>query len=434
MKLWQHREIWYLLMTLALALLLGIAIGIPFLFVAVVLTAYAVQHLRNVRKLHTWLTVEQSPEVPEAHGLWGDIFHELFLREKQRSADKYRLASMLSRFQEAANVFPDGMVIMTSEDKIEWANPTARDMMGIAIPKDVGRPITNLFRHPDFFSYLKKEDYSKELTLPSQERSESIITVQVIPFGFGRKLLIARDVTHVVNLEEMRSTFVANVSHELRTPVTVICGYLETINDMPELSKEILAQPITTMYSQARRMDQLVRDLLALARLETEPVHKEKANIDIAAMLASLRESALLLGGSKQQNIVVDADRELMLFGRRDELQSLFSNLINNAVRYTQAGGIIHVLWYKLETGEPVFTVQDNGPGIAAEHIPHLTERFYRVNADRSRETGGTGLGLAIVKHVLERHGGELRISSTPGKGSEFTCIFPALSALRRSA
>ncbi len=421
-------------MALIGALVLGVLIGYPFLVVSLVLGGYSVRHLRNIRKMHTWLMLGENRQVPEGSGVWSDIFNELFLKEKQRGGDKYRLTSMLNSFQDAANAFPDGMLILTSQHKIEWANPMACDMLGITMPKDIGRPLTNLFRHPDFIEYLKQQDYGREVTLPSQERAENIITVQVIPFGFGRKLLIARDITHIIKLEEMRSNFVANVSHELRTPVTVICGYLETISHMPEINKDMLKQPVATMYNQARRMDQLVRDLLALAKLETEPVHKEKSHVDVTAMLASLKESAEVLGGEKKQVITLEADADLMLFGRRDELQSLFSNIVNNAVRYTPAGGHIRISWVKNQNGEPVFSVQDDGPGIARAHIPHLTERFYRVNADRSRETGGTGLGLAIVKHVLERHGGELRINSEPDKGSEFICIFPQVSALRRSA
>ena len=434
MNLWQHRETWYVIFALVAAFFVGVLLGYPFMPVALLLGVYSIRHLINVRKLHRWLQLEDNRNVPEGSGVWSDIFNELFLKEKQSGGDKYRLTSMLNRFQEAAAAFPDGMLILSSANKIEWANPTACDMLGITMPRDTGRPLTNLFRHPEFIEHLKRESYGSELTLPSQERTDNIITLQVIPFGFGRKLLIARDVTHIIKLEEMRSNFVANVSHELRTPVTVICGYLETIKFMPEVNKELLSRPVDTMYAQAKRMDHLVRDLLALAKLETEPVHKEKSMVDVAAMLESLKEAALLLSGDREHQITFEVDDKLMLNGRRDELQSLFSNIVNNAIRYTPPRGHIRVKWARNSKDEPVFSVQDDGPGIAREHIPHLTERFYRVNADRSRETGGTGLGLAIVKHVLERHGGELRINSQLGKGTEFVCIFPQISALRQSA
>lgn len=428
----RQREFWWLLVLCVAVYLLGLPFGYPWLPVVIVLAVHALHSMANTRKLHRWLTGEGEEEIPDAGGLWGEIFHELFLHEKRSGGDKHRLSKLLSRFQEAAAVFPDGMVTLGPGDKIEWANPAACRLLGVTFPDDINRAVTNLIRNPEFVAYLKAEDYSKEITLPSPESPGTLTTLQIVPFGLESKLVLARDVTHVVNLEEMRTDFVANVSHEMRTPITVILGYLETLGKMSErgmLDADSLRQPLSTMNKQARRMDSLVRDLLTLARLETEPVLRDIQQVDVPAMLASLKEAAEILSGDNKHHITADIDPGLQINGKSGELHSLFSNLINNAVRYTPAGGDIHIRWGVNNQGQPVFSVRDTGPGIPRQHLPRLTERFYRVDADRSRASGGTGLGLAIVKHVIERHHGELIINSEPGRGSEFSAVFPRVSA-----
>lgn len=425
MQTFSHKEVWLLLVSVVAAFFLGKSFSAPLLPVVFVLAFFLLRHYLNIQKLYQWLSDDNARSIPESSGLWGDVFYQLFVREKKTGGSRSRLSNALKQFEDAAAVFPDGMLTLSRTNKIEWANARACDLLGISIPADYGQSISNLFRFPDFIEYLDKQDYSSEITISSPEKPGCIITLQLIPFGLGSKLLIVRDMTHVVKLEQMRTNFIGNVSHELRTPITVIYGYLETLKDMEDISPAQLKKSLLTMYQQSKRMESLVRDLLALSKLETAPLSKEKDLVDVPTIITGVREAAEVLSGDKAQHFVFDIDGQLLLPGQHEELHSLFSNLVNNAVRYTPAGGNIKVSWFMNKNAEAVFSVKDNGPGIPSEHIPHLTERFYRVDADRSRESGGTGLGLAIVKHVLERHDGRLQVSSRLGKGSEFVCIFP---------
>lgn len=420
-----QRELWQLSMACMAAGLLGLLFGRPLLFIIAALLIYIIVTLRNAFRLHAWLLKRDKLGLPEAHGFWGEIFHEIYLMEKETKGSRQRLSNMLTRFQEAASALPDGMVILTRRNKIEWANPAAARMLGISYPEDTGQAINNLIRHPDFMKYLLANNFTEEIRLGSPVSAEHVLNLQIIPYGSSQKLLITRDITHVGKLEEMRSKFVANVSHELRSPITVLSGYLETIQGMSGKSVSDLQRPLDTMAEQVSRMERLVTDLLTLSKLETEPVKFTNDIIDVPAMLTLMKESVALLSGDKHQNIEYEIENGLQLLGNHEELQSLFSNLISNAIRYTPAQGAITVGWYS-EASRAVFAVRDTGTGIAPQHIPNLTQRFYRVDADRSRETGGTGLGLAIVKHILERHDAELDIQSRLNEGSTFTCTFPA--------
>ena len=319
---------------------------------------------------------------------------------------------------------PDGVVILSQHNFIEWVNPIASSLLGISYPKDSGQKINNLIRHPDFQHYLRKNNYSKTITFPAPDNVDKTLTIQIIPFGYKQKMIFCRDITHISKLEEMRTIFVSNVSHEMRSPLTVLSGYLEMFSDKPPADEKSFKLAISNMYQQAMRMQRLVTDLLALSKMETAPV-EHTALVDIYTLLIALKENAEVLAKDKQHTITLKADQELNLRGNSDELHSLFSNLINNAVRYTPEHGNITISWQKLHD-EAVFSVSDDGPGIASQHIPHLTERFYRADVDRSRESGGTGLGLAIVKYAIERHDGRLEIRSTLGKGTTFTCYFPS--------
>ncbi|MDH5178623.1 MAG: phosphate regulon sensor histidine kinase PhoR [Gammaproteobacteria bacterium] len=422
----QHQQlVWQLILAGIAAGSLGLLFGWPMLFVSVFLIIYIIITLRNIFRLHSWFLKRDELDLPDAHGIWGELYHELYLMQKESRGNRQHLTNMLTRFQDAAAALPDGMVILTKRNKIEWANPAAARMLSIAFPRDVGQPVTNLIRHPEFLKYLMANNFGNELQLVSQIRVEHVLSVQVIPYGSSQKLLICRDITHVHKLEEMRSRFVANVSHELRSPITVLSGYLETIQGMSGRSVDDLQQPLTTMADQVDRMERLVTDLLTLSRLETEPVKFTNNVVDIPAMLAAMKEAAGLLSGEKQHQINFSVEPDLQLLGNFDELSSLFNNLISNAIRYTPAAGKIEIKWFN-DNGKAVFSVQDTGAGIAPQHIPHLTQRFYRVDVDRSRESGGTGLGLAIVKHILERHDGTLNISSELNKGSTFRCCFSA--------
>ncbi len=418
----QKNEITYLSMIIITSIFVGYVFNQILLFVTLTLLAYIFFMLKNLFKLHNWIS-DRKKELPDAQGYWGEIFNELYLMEKQKKKQQKLLSTALSRFKKAAEALPDGVVILSHENEIEWLNPVAHTLLGISYPQDIGQKINNLIRHPDFQRYLLKHNFSKNITLPAPKNNDKSLTMQIIPFGYKQKMIFCHDITHISKLEEMRTIFVSNVSHEMRSPLTVLSGYLEMFLDKPPKDDKSFKLGIENMYQQAMRMQRLVTDLLALSKMETAPVEHSK-QVDVSTLLVSLKENAELLGQDKHHKITLQADESLNLRGNIDELHSLFANLINNAVRYTPENGQITITWKKSH-GEAVFSVTDNGPGIASQHIPHLTERFYRADVDRSRESGGTGLGLAIAKYAVERHDGNLAISSELGKGSTFSCYFP---------
>ncbi|MHB8536070.1 MAG: phosphate regulon sensor histidine kinase PhoR [Sulfuricaulis sp.] len=418
------REVWILAGIAALSLLFGALTGRPFLVAAVGFGLYIVTTLRHLRQLHRWLLDRRSHDIPDAGGLWGDVFDELYRGAKQTRRREAQLSEVLTRFQSAASAMPDAVAIVSRESEIEWANPAAERLLGIRYPQDRGMRLLNLLRHPDFAHYLQQGDYGEPIEIESPESGEVYLSVQITPFGSRQQLVIGRDVTRLAKLEQMRRIFVANVSHELRTPLTVLGGYIETLRQIDTIRPEELKKHLTIMHEQSARMQRLVDDLLTLSRLETSPPRTQDRTVDVAALLAGLKEQAEILSGENRHVITLEADPGLKLLGSREELTSAFLNLINNAIRYTPAGGAIRLRW-RAHNGGAEFAVIDTGEGIAPEHIPHLTERFYRVDTARSRASGGTGLGLSIVKHVLLRHEAHLEIESDPGHGSAFTCVFP---------
>jgi two-component system, OmpR family, phosphate regulon sensor histidine kinase PhoR len=429
-SLW--REVWILLGLVAAGLALGALTSRLFLFTAIGLGAYIALQLRQLYRLHQWLLSDKSGAVPDAGGPWGDVFNEVrkLVRQAARRADE--LTEALKRFQSAAAAMPDAVVILSEYDEIEWANPPAARLLGVEYPRDRGIRLVNLVRDPTFNQYFARADFSEPLELDSPADPASMVSLQIVPFSVRLKLVMARDVTRLQRLEQMRRVFVANVSHELRTPVTVLGGYIETLRGMNHVRQEDLRKHLGVMHEQAVRMQRLVDDLLMLSRLETAP-HAQEAIVDVPALLAGLREQAEVLSGDARHRITLEVEPALNIRGSREELHSAFMNLINNAVRYTPPGGTIKLLWYADGDGAK-FSVVDTGEGIAAEHLPHLTERFYRVDNARSRASGGTGLGLSIVKHVLLRHDARLDIQSELGQGSAFTCEFPAERVVQTAA
>ena len=429
-SLW--REVWILIGLVAACLALGTLTRHLFLFIAIGLGAYIGLQLFQLRRLHQWLLSDKRGEVPDAGGPWGDVFNEVrkLVRQAARRADE--LTDALKRFQSAAAAMPDGIVILTEYDEIEWANPPAARLLGVDYPTDRGIRLVNLVRDPTFNEYFSRGDFAEPLELDSPAEPGSTVSLQIVPFGVRLKLVMARDITRLHRLEQMRRVFVANVSHELRTPVTVLSGYIETLRDMDYVRPEDLKKHLGTMHEQALRMQRLVDDLLMLSRLETAPPNRKEEVVDVPALLVGLKEQADVLSGDARHKITLDAAPNLQLRGSRDELHSAFMNLINNALRYTPSGGAIQLRWYGDGDGAK-FSVTDSGEGIAAEHLPHLTERFYRVDSARSRASGGTGLGLSIVKHVLLRHNAQLDIQSELGRGSTFTCEFPLTHVVRES-
>ena len=418
------REIWILVGIGMLSLFFGAVTGRPFLIAAFGFGFYIAWTLRHLRNLHRWLLDRRAGDMPEAGGLWGEVFDEIYKLVKQASRRQDQLSGMLARFQKAASAMPDAVVVLSQTGDIEWANRSAASLLGIHYPRDAGVRLLNLLRVPGFAQYLERGEYAEPLEITSPDNREILVSIQITPFGSSQKLVLGRDVTRVARLEQMRRHFVANVSHELRTPLTVLGGYVETLQQMEQIGIGDLRKHLATMHEQSLRMQRLVDDLLMLSKLETAPPRTQGEPVNIDALLKSLAEQAALLSGESRHVITLDADPSLKLLGNREELHSAFSNLINNAVRYTPAAGAIRLTWRATDTGAE-FAVADSGEGIALEHIPHLTERFYRVDTARSRASGGTGLGLSIVKHVLLRHDAKLEIESEVGQGSTFRCLFP---------
>ncbi len=383
-----------------------------------------VRHLRHLRKLMIWLKTPVPAGLPDGMGIWEDAFADLYQELRRHSRSQTQLTSALERLQDAAGALPDGVVVLNSLDQIEWLNRTAELLLGLSAEQDSGQPIAYLVRQSDFVNYLESYNYSEPLKLKNPRNASMSLELQLVPFGENQKLLICRDVTHLERLETMRRDFIANVSHELRTPLTVVAGFLETLKDMEGAIPDHLRRYFDLMEEQAGRMRHLVEDLLTLSQLESSHGLTNEIDLDMPSMLAALLAEAQGLSAGRHRIQVANAQPDLLLHGNTEELRSAFGNLISNAIRYTPQGGEIAISW-ETRGNEAMFSVRDTGIGIDPQHIPRLTERFYRVDRSRSRETGGTGLGLSIVKHILTRHQAKLEIQSEPGKGSTFSAIFP---------
>jgi two-component system, OmpR family, phosphate regulon sensor histidine kinase PhoR len=381
-------------------------------------------HLRHVSLLLKWLRTPALDAMPQGVGIWDEVFAALYRMLRQRSQSESRLSATLKDFQQAGAAMPDGLVILDQADRIEWCNPKAELHLGLDLRRDTGQQITYLVRNPRFSENLRAQNYSEPLILRQSRGSDLILSVQLVPYGDRQTLVISRDVTDLERVETMRRDFIANVSHELRTPLTVVGGFLETISDARPTDGELLRRSLPLMMDQTRRMQRLVEDLLTLSRLESanNPVREEHVNVPDLAQ--ALYRDALALSAGRHR-IRLELESRDWLSGSEDELRSAFSNLISNAIRYTPDGGEVVIGWCR-QGDVAAFRVRDSGIGINPEHIPRLTERFYRVDRSRSRETGGTGLGLAIVKHVLNRHQGWLEVASEAGRGSTFTAVLPA--------
>lgn len=420
----------------AVAVVIGLLIGQLAWALAVAATVGLVFHLVQLYRLSQWIVNDEDRNnPPDAGGVWGELIDVLYRFGKRHRKRKERLARLLERFNEFTGAMPDANVVIGPQNDIRWMNDAAVTLLGLDQPADLGQRITNLIRHPEFVRFLRRGNYVEALELPAPRREDVRLSVRVVPFGNNERLIAARDVSHFFRIERMRRDFVANVSHELRTPLTVLAGYLETYVDMADEIPPALRPSLEHMRGQTARMQQIVDDLLTLSRLDSEiALANEQSEVAVPSMIATLREDAEALSGVQKHAISADIDPDLWLRGDVKELHSAFSNLVSNAVRYTPAGGRIELCWKGAEGGGACFEVSDSGIGIALADIPRVTERFYRVDKDRSRATGGTGLGLAIVKHVLQRHGARLEVRSRLGEGSTFSCVFPAARVMRKSA
>ncbi len=377
-------------------------------------------HARHLARLERWLEQPEPAGVPEGTGSWEGVLSALHRHQRAVAARQSELADALVRFRRAAQAMPDGVVLLDAHNAIEWCNDNAAAMLGLDPRADIGRPVANLIREPSFIGYLASYAGNRRPVRVPAPRG-GVLSIQLIPYGDAQKLLLARDVTQAERVETMRRDFVANVSHELRTPLTVLAGFLETVREL-KLDPQRVRDYLGMMGEQAARMKRIIDDLLTLSVLESAPPPAAE-RVRVAPLLERLRADAGALSAGRHA-ISIDGAPAVDLLGAESELVSAFGNLVSNAVRYTPAGGSVKLVWRDGAEGAS-FTVEDSGPGIPAEHIPRLTERFYRVDRSRSRETGGTGLGLAIVKHALVRHQATLHIESEPGKGSCFTARFP---------
>ena len=401
-----------------LAMLVGYALGAQWgwIMLALVLGIALAWHLVQALRLGRWM--ERGEEAPRFIGLW-DEMHALVERtirdSRRRQAE---VAAALERWREAARALPDGVTLLDG-DRIEWCNDAARSHLAIDADHDEGRPITHLVRAPELARYLDGGDFARPLEL--RPASGRVLSLQAVDYGAGMRLVLSRDITRFDNVERIRREFVANVSHELRTPLTVISGFLENLRaDRPAAHPE--RRSLDLMDEHARRMLGLVEDLLTLSALESSPPPPLDESIDMGVLLERAAADARALSAGRHR-IEIDGHPSVVLLGSEKEIASAVGNLVSNAVRYTPDGGTITLRWRELPEGGEL-EVEDTGIGIAPEHIARLTERFYRVDRGRSRETGGTGLGLAIVKHALSRHGASLQIASEPGHGSRFTARF----------
>jgi len=410
-----------LLAAVAIAVGAGLIFGHPVAWMCAVLGTYLAWNLYHVARLSRWLKLKEGPQPREAPGIWGDVYASLIRAQTRHRERKRRLNRVLKEFRKATGAMPDAAVVLNAENEIVWINEMAIPFLGVT-KADRGRRIDYLVRDPRFVEYLREGDFEHGIRLSSPVDGDRKLSISVIPYGEEQRLLLAKDITQERRLEKVRRDFVGNASHELRSPLTVITGYLDSLQSDPDLP-EGWAEPTREMLAQAIRMRGIIDDLLTLSRLEASGGSADQERVDIGGLAALIRKDALA-SRSPCAGITLELASTAGLRGTESELYSAFWNLVQNAVKYTPAEGHITIRWATDESGGRL-SVADTGIGIPEEAIPRLTERFYRVDKGRDRAKGGTGLGLAIVKHVLQRHGASLEVHSEPGAGSEFTCHFP---------
>jgi two-component system phosphate regulon sensor histidine kinase PhoR len=381
-------------------------------------------HLYYSSLLARWLEDQRLEDLPNGWGIWADVFARLYRARRTTELNERRLQDNEERFSRTISALPEGIVLIDLSLQIEWCNPVAEQHLGVSLTGDHGMRVTNLVRDPAFVSYLTSGRYDTPLEFRPMARPNIALEVRVIEVERTRLMVISRDVTQREQVDAMRRDFIANVSHELRTPLTVVNGFMEMLIDAHPEDEATRQHHLRLMQEQAQRMSRLVEDLLTLSRLESSESSIVEETVDVHLLMSEVADEARVLSGGLHRVEVRPA--KAYVRGNREDLRSAFGNLVSNAVRYTPEGGRITLAWSARDDGDGRFEVRDTGIGVAPEHISRLTERFYRVDKSRSRETGGTGLGLAIVKHVLLRHDARLDIESEVGKGSAFAAVFPA--------
>ncbi len=417
------QELWRIALLILAAWLLGALLDqvAPMLFLA--LLAYTLRNLFNLQRLANWLGDARAEDIPIRFGVWGDIYSRIARVSRRQAQREKRLSTLLQEYTSSTSALPDAAVALDAEGRIRWFNDAASHLLGFQAAKDIGQPLLNLLRAPEMVSFVRRKEHGASLQIAAPGNTQRQIEVRMTPYGEGQTLLLAQDITERLQHERMRKDFVANVSHELRTPLTVISGFIENLQ-LDESTDPRLSRPLELMAQQTERMRRIVEDLLLLARLESASAPSQSTAVDIARLLESVADEGRSLRDDAP-SIRCQIDSQRGVLGDEDKLRSALTNLVVNAVNHTPDEGSVTLIWHD-EGASSVLTVSDTGQGIGQEHLPRLTERFYRVDTGRSRALGGTGLGLAIVKHILNRHDASLRIESELGKGSHFRCVFPA--------
>ena len=416
-----EKELSWLFVSLGLFLVVGWMFDQVNLALVAFFIFYVVRQLINIRKFESWIDTKSQSNLPPTSGHWSEVTY--LVSKKQRALEKRASSSFYKseQFKAASMAVPDAIISLDQENRVEWYNRVSNTII-VTREQNTGVRIEMLIRHPAFIQFLKAGSYSKPIKITGLNNSSRTFEFHLIPYFENHKLLVIRDITELYRLAQIRRDFIANASHELRTPLTVLKGYLEIMfeqaDDVPQWQL-----PIEHMNTQSHRMQAIIEDLLTLSTIEADSLSDEKECVNVAEICAQLEHDSQQLSTENHQfNFEIDADLQIM--GQIEPIKSVLTNLLSNAVRYSPDGGNITVKWFK-QANEAVYSVKDQGLGILPEHIPRLTERFYRVDKDRSRVTGGTGLGLAIVKHVLEKHEARLEVKSVLGKGSCFSCHFP---------
>ena len=424
-------ELWRIVLVIFIALLIGVQSGHWLICLLLSLIGYIVWSLYKLHQLLMWLERSAKPGyVPEGNGIWESITQQIQRIQKTSETRKKRMGKLLKRSKIIISGLPYATVVLNDKNEIDWANKTSFTFLNIDGKRDKGQRIDNLIRIPLFHQLLEQKD-AKEIEIPSPHSADRQIALHITSVQKNFKLLIARDISERVNTLQMRKNFIANASHELKTPLTVITGYLEMMQTDDSLSP-LLQADLHIVSDQAKRMQDIIEDLLTLSRLENSPLAIDSNTvINVPTIIQSLCDEKLKLINNKTHIIKTTIKPTLHITGIEVEITSIINNLISNAIRHTQKGTRIYIEWKRRASGEACLIVKDNGQGIPVKHIAHLTERFYQVDPSHSKNKGGTGLGLAIVQHSIQRHGGRLDIQSTEGKGSCFTVCFPSDKVVR---
>lgn len=412
---------WILCITAAV----GFLVGYPLALICLALTTLLSYHIIQLARFEHWLHQEKEQPPPDLHGYLNTILDKVYYFQRRERKAQATLRNLLKRAQKSANALSDGYLTLDHKDRLEWWNSAASTMLGLQQPGDMGQPLVQLLRDPDFIRYFKNQDACKPIRIRNPINEHMHLELELTRYGDSEKLLHIQDITQLIHLEQVRTDFIANVSHELRTPLTVLKGYVEILENFEDALPKAMKKGLKTMEAQVHRMQNLIEDLFTLTRLEDPSATAKEVMINLDELLSHIAEEARVIARDKQITVAITATPKFNLLGDPHQIRSALMNLVSNAVNYTNANGLIQISCHDTDHGSCV-TVADNGIGIDRGHIARLTERFYRVDPSRSTETGGTGLGLAIVKHVLLRHNANLQITSQFGEGSQFSCHFPA--------